>query len=223
LYNAPGGYDTLATFDQSNCGIDSTSMTESHLDKQRNLCIPSVHLSKPMAARGDRVELASVSELEHYGAAIEAELAGAEAELSAPRTRPFAGMTAEVMADVNRLRADQLDVFRQHVEIEQRYRVPHAGADADDVSGISFSSIAGSMREKELATTQLLDKLDTFDRDLRRVFGKFETVGHNPAAPADEAVAAEPRTRPPRQPCAAPSASSSAIASPKSPLPPPKQ
>jgi hypothetical protein len=118
--------------------------------------------------------------MEAYGAAIAAELAGAEADLAAPHARPFAGLSSDVMSDVERLRADQLEIFRRHVSIEQQYRVPRPGADTADVRNISFSSIAGSMRDKEIATGNLLDRLDKFDLDLRKVIGKFEASGDDP-------------------------------------------
>lgn len=121
-----------------------------------------------------RVELAPVAEMEAYGASIAAELAGAEAELHSPRARPFHGLSEEVMADIARLREDQLQVFRQHIEIEQNFTVPRPGAEAEDVRDIRFSSIGNAMRQKEVATSQLLDRLDAIDRDLRHVIGKFE-------------------------------------------------
>jgi hypothetical protein len=134
------------------------------------------------------VKLAPVTELEDYGAGIAAELAGAEAELAVPHARPFAGMSAEVMADVERLRGDQLDIFRQHISIEQQHRVPRPGADTDDVRHISFSSIAGTMRDKEIATSQLLARLDNFDQDLRKVISKFESPTGEINAEPEEGV-----------------------------------
>lgn len=129
----------------------------------------------------DRVELARIAEMEDYGASIAAELAGAEAELDSPLSRPFRGLSEEVMADIGRLRKDQLDIFRQHIEIEQRFNVPRPASDSDDVRDIRFSSIASAMRQKEVATSRLLDRLDKIDRDLRNVIGKFERGDPNVA------------------------------------------
>lgn len=136
--------------------------------------------------------LASVAELEAYGASIMKELDTAEAELNSPDNRPFAGLGAEVMADVARLRSEQFDMFRSHVEIEQQYKVASAVADDNDVRKMSFSGIADTMREKESATGVLLNRLALFDSNLRSVIAKFESpVGGGDDAPVRSASATD--------------------------------
>lgn len=134
------------------------------------------------------VELASEAELEGLGRAISQELDKAEAELNAPRSRPFGGLGAGVMADVQRLRSEQFDMFRRHVQIEQQYRVasplkePH-------VRSMSFSAIADTMREKESATSLLLNRLADFDNDLRHVIASVESSRNaEPKALHDESA-----------------------------------
>lgn len=125
------------------------------------------------ASGSARVELASQAELEAFGRAVSAELDRAETELSAPRSRPFGGLGGGVMTDVSRLRAEQFDMFRAHVNIEQQYRVASPLAEPH-VRSMSFSAIADSMREKESATASLLNRLAEFDKDLRHVIATVE-------------------------------------------------
>ena len=120
-----------------------------------------------------RVELSSEAELEAYGASISAELDKAEAELNSFENRPFGGAGGEVMSDISRLRNEQFDMFRRHIEIEQQYRVARA-VDAETVRTMSFSKIADTMREKEAATASLLNRLADFDEDLRNVISKVD-------------------------------------------------
>lgn len=130
---------------------------------------------------GAQAELASEAELESYGRAISAELDKAEAELNAPLSRPFGGLGGSVMADVQRLRAEQFDLFRRHVQIEQQYRVASPLAEPH-VRSMSFSAIADTMREKESATASLLNRLADFDNDLRHVIANVES---SPSASKD--------------------------------------
>lgn len=123
---------------------------------------------------GTRAELASEAELEAYSRAVSSELDRAEAELSAPRSRPFGGLGHGVLGDVSRLRAEQFDMFRRHVAIEQQYRVASPLAEPH-VRAMSFSAIADTMREKESATASLLNRLAEFDNDLRHVIATVES------------------------------------------------
>lgn len=132
--------------------------------------------------------LASEAELEGYGRAISQELDAAEAELNAPRSRPFGGLGAGVMGDVQRLRTEQFDMFKHHVQIEQQYRVASPIAEPH-VRRMGFSSIADTMRSKESATASLLNRLADFDNDLRQVIASVEGTpmrkGDEPARSAD--------------------------------------
>lgn len=129
------------------------------------------------------IELASEAELEGYGRAISQELDKAEAELNAPRSRPFGGLGSSIMADVQRLRTEQFDMFRRHVEIEQQYRVASPVAEPR-VRSMSFSAIADTMREKESATASLLNRLADFDDDLRQVIANVENAPTGKADPS---------------------------------------
>jgi len=144
--------------------------------------IPPVHrrgVSSPSATASATVALATEAELEDFGAAISQELDRAEAELNAPSARPFGGVGASVMADVQRLRAEQFDMFSRHVQIEQQYRVASPLAEPH-VRSMSFSAIADTMREKESATASLLNRLADFDNDLRQVIANVENE-HSPS------------------------------------------
>lgn len=123
--------------------------------------------------------LAPVSELQDYGATIISELDKAEAELGNEENQPISGMSAQVMTDIAKLRNQQFDIFRRHVEIEQTYKIQNAVADAQNVQRMSFSGIATTMRDKEHATAGLLDQLGEFDQQLRSVIQKFETPRTN--------------------------------------------
>ncbi len=134
--------------------------------------IPPVHQGR--GETGAEAEFASEAELESYGRAISAELDKAEAELNAPMSRPFGGLGGGVMADVQRLRSEQFDLFRRHVQIEQQYRVASPLAEPH-VRSMSFSAIADTMREKGSATASLLNRLADFDNDLRHVIASVES------------------------------------------------
>lgn len=118
--------------------------------------------------------LPSTSELDDYGEMIVRELDRAEANLEDGENQPFAGLSAEVMQDVAHLRNRQFDIFRQHVEIESKYKIH--GAD-------TFSAIATTMRKKEGATSDLLNRLADFDAQLRCVMDKFEQRDQPPQPP----------------------------------------
>ncbi len=139
----------------------------------RRMDFPADRAGGPPGGVPTAVELASEAELEGYGRAISLELDKAEAELNAPRSRPFGGLGAGVMADVQRLRTEQFDMFRRHVQIEQQYRVASPIAEPH-VRSMSFSAIADTMREKESATASLLNRLADFDNDLRQVIANVE-------------------------------------------------
>lgn len=137
------------------------------------------------------VELASEAELEGYGRAISLELDKAEAELNAPRSRPFGGLGAGVMADVHRLRAEQFDMFRRHIQIEQQYHVASPLAEPH-VRSMSFSAIADTMREKESATATLLNRLADFDKDLCQVIATVESTPKNDSPPPQDKSSPNP-------------------------------
>ncbi|PXF46771.1 hypothetical protein BWQ96_03462 [Gracilariopsis chorda] len=119
--------------------------------------------------------LAPVAELQEYGASIISELDRAEAELNDSENQPFSGISPQVMQDISELRKKQFDMFRQHVEIEQQYKIQNAVSEGNNVHQPGFTSIAKTLRKKEKATAGLLHKLEQFDGQLRDVMDKFET------------------------------------------------
>lgn len=119
--------------------------------------------------------LAPVAELQEYGASIIAELDRAEAELNDSENQPFSGISPQIMHDISELRKTQFDMFRQHVEIEQQYKIQNVVSEGSNVHQPGFSNIAKTLRKKEKATAGLLQKLEQFDGQLRQVMDKFET------------------------------------------------
>ncbi|CAN8069759.1 unnamed protein product [Agarophyton chilense] len=119
--------------------------------------------------------LAPVAELQQYGASIIEELDRAETELKSADNQPFNGISPQVMEDISRLRQKQFDMFRQHVEIEQQYKIQNTVTEENNVKKMAFGAIAKTMRKKEKATASLLQQLELFDNELRDVMDKFET------------------------------------------------
>lgn len=152
----------------------------------------------------NRDALASITDLQEYGAKIVDELDRAEADLDNADNQPFSGMSEHIMSDIAHLRNRQFDMYKRHVEIEQSYKIHtipgggggggdgtgrgrdehsaqpsssagvHASSSTDDIHRTTFSSIAATLRQKESATANLLNKLADFDAQLRSVLDKFE-------------------------------------------------
>lgn len=149
----------------------------------------------------NRDALASITDLQEYGAKIVDELDRAEADLDNADNQPFSGMSEHIMSDIAHLRNRQFDMYKRHVEIEQSYKVHtipsgggsgtgrdrdehssqpsssagiRASSSTDDIHRTTFSSIAATLRQKESATANLLNKLADFDAQLRSVLDKFE-------------------------------------------------
>lgn len=134
----------------------------------------------PVSISGET--LASVADLEEYGAMIVRELDKAEADLEESDNQPFSGMSADVMRDIAHLRNRQFDMFRRHVEIEQAYKIQNATLEGNDVQRMTFSGIAATMRKKESATAGLLNRLADFDAQLRAVMDKFDNSSASTAS-----------------------------------------
>ncbi|KAI0567711.1 hypothetical protein FGB62_1g020 [Gracilaria domingensis] len=158
--------------------------------------------SSPHEAHGNEA-LAPVAELQQYGASIIEELDGAEKELTNPENQPFNGISPQIMQDISRLREKQFDMFRQHVEIEQQYKIQNTVAEENSVHKMAFGAIAKTMRKKEKATAALLQHLERFDDELRDVMDKFETCkatqDETAASEADKADSAQRSTTPEHQ------------------------
>lgn len=135
-------------------------------------------------------DLPSVKELEDYGAIIVKELDKAETSMEDSDNQPFSGMSSAVMRDIAHLRNEQFDMFRRHVAIEQEYKIHGSAADTQNMT---FSGIATTMRKKEVATAGLLNRLASFDAQLRSVMDKFEP-NSNSTSPPNSRTTAEHET-----------------------------
>lgn len=117
------------------------------------------------ASSGERVTLSPSASLRAYQASIGLELAAADDSLA----RPFEGLADGAMGDVAVLPREQLEVFRRHVQVEREWGVGRGPS-----GGVSFGKVAAGMHGKERGTGEMLDRLEGFDAELRRVIGKFE-------------------------------------------------
>lgn len=147
--------------------------------------------------------LASIAEMQEFGAKIVEELDKAEADLDNTVNQPFSGMSEHIMSDIAHLRNRQFDMYKRHVEIENSYKIhdttsanhdekgaqtsSHSGGrDGSRQDGVppttaTFSSIATTLRQKESATANLLNRLADFDAQLRNVLNKFEAPNSSAA------------------------------------------
>lgn len=121
--------------------------------------------SADAASSSERVTLSPSASLRAYQASIGLELAAADASLASP----FEGLVDGAMGDVVALRREQLEVFRRHVQVEREWEVGRGPS-----SGVGFSKVAAGMRKKKRGTGEMLDRLEGFDAELRRVIGKLE-------------------------------------------------
>lgn len=117
--------------------------------------------------------LPSVSELHEFGNNIMEALDEAERELDAEENHSFNGMGTEILRDVAKLREEQFQIYHEHIALEEKYKVEDPKEANEDISKMSFSKIASSMRQKEADTVELLAKLETFDYHFRDMLEKF--------------------------------------------------
>lgn len=139
--------------------------------------------------------LAPASDLLDFGQLVIHQLDKAEALLDDTDNQPFSGITPHVMRDMAHLRNRQFDMFRRHVEIEQTYKVHSDAPDGNDVQRMTFSGIATTMRRKESATANFLNRLEDFDAQLRAVMDRFENTSPSRTSASDPTPSASTSAR----------------------------
>ncbi|EME30855.1 hypothetical protein Gasu2_25080 [Galdieria sulphuraria] len=123
-----------------------------------------------MASFTDKPSDTQLDELEE---GLEAELAAAEARLADSRNRPFGERGPELLEQVERLRRKQFEVYIDQAELERRFPFPSKKfSSSGEKEDLSFGTFAESLREREVATDRILQKITDLDVELRSVLTK---------------------------------------------------
>eukprot|EP00871_Galdieria_phlegrea_P000250 jgi/Galph1/1225/GphlegSOOS_G6117.1 len=153
-----------------------------------------------MAAFQSRTSDTQLDELEE---SLDAELAAAEARLADSKNRPFGERGPELLEQVERLRRKQFEVYIDQSELERRCeeivfhlfmltafaRFPFPSkkaASSNEKEHSSFGAFAESLREREVATDRILQKISELDAELRSVLTKVRQVSGETSTSAPE-------------------------------------